>query len=72
MTTITKSFTNSSQVSAIWYREDQKELEVLFTSGGRYIYLEVPKEIWDRAIQAESIGKFLNTEVKGKFLYKKI
>lgn len=66
----TKSFTNSSQVSLIEYKDGN--LEVLFLTGKKYRYHTVPKEIWQRALAAESIGKFLNSEIKGKYTYAQI
>lgn len=68
----TKSFTNSSQVSTIWYREEEKELEVLFIGGKRYVYYDVHKDVWTAALSAESIGKFINDNIKGKYQYKQI
>lgn len=65
-----KSITNSSQVTHIAWADNI--LTVTFTGNKKYQYLEVPQSIYDRAIIAESIGKFLNSEVKGKFEFKKI
>lgn len=72
METNKKQFTNSSQVSAIEYFPTDKRLEVLYVQGKRYTYAEVPQEVWEAALKAESIGKFLNSEVKGKFQYRQI
>ena len=70
--TLTKQFTNSSQVKQIDYKPEEKILEVIFLTGKKYQYLDVPQELWLKALEAESIGKFLNSEVKGKFTYKQI
>ena len=67
-----KQFTDSTQVRAMWYDEDKKEMEVLFMAYKRYVYYNVPKDVWLKAVSAESIGKFINTEIKGKFEYKLI
>ena len=68
----TKSFTNSSQVAAIEYKKEQKEMEVLYLQGKKYSYSDVSEDIWVKALEAESIGKFINSEIKGKFNYKQI
>lgn len=70
--TLTKSFTNSSQVKQIDYKLEEKILEVIFLTGKKYQYLDVPIEVWNAAKYTGSIGKFLNSEVKPKFKYKQI
>lgn len=67
-----KTFTNSSQVKQIDYKPEEKILEVTFLTGKKYAYYDVLAETWDGVKNAESIGKFLNSEVKGKFKYKQI
>lgn len=67
-----KTFTNSSQVSQINYVPDEKIMGVTFLTGKRYQYFDVPKEVFERAKSAESIGKFLNSEVKNKYEYRQI
>jgi len=64
-----KEFTTSSQVKTIDYNESTKEMDVLFVVGKKYRYTAVPKEVFEKACDAESIGKFINSEIKGKFLY---
>lgn len=66
----TKKIENSSQVSLIEYKDGN--MEVLFLTGKKYRYHTVPKEIWEKALAAESIGKFLNSEIKGKYTYTQI
>lgn len=67
-----KSFTNSSQVKEIEYNEPSKEMLVTFLTGVKYVYYDITPEIWKQALEAESIGKFLNSSIKGKFRYGKI
>jgi len=67
-----KQFTDSTQVKTIWYNEEAKEMEVLFMANKRYVYYNVPLDVWQRAITAESIGKFINSEIKGKYEFKLI
>lgn len=67
---LAKTFDNSSTVNHIRYLQDQKILEVTFTTRKVYRYFSVEPEKWNEAIKAESIGKFLNTEIKGKHEYK--
>ena len=65
-----KLFTNSSQVKKIAYAD--KTLKVTYLNDKVYAYHEVPEEVWQRALTAESIGKFLNSDIKGKFSYTQV
>lgn len=65
-----KETPSSSQVRVIEYKEGH--MEVTFNSGAKYRYYNVPKEVWMAAVNAESIGKFLNSEIKNKYKYEKI
>lgn len=65
-------FENSSQVKAIRYFDDTKTLEVDFVTGKTYQYYEVPETIYEAALAAASIGKFINANVKSIFQYKQI
>ncbi len=47
-------------------------LYVRFTSGGEYVYFGVPIEVFTAFAQAESAGKFLAAEIKGKFEFQKL
>ena len=42
-------------------------LEVEFSSGAVYRYQDVPKELFDRLVQAESIGRFFGSEIRPRF-----
>lgn len=46
-------------------------LEVEY-AGGTYQYKNVPEELFQQALAAESIGKFLSAEIKNKFDYVKV
>lgn len=59
---------NSSQVKAVAYTADNDVL-VTFTRGSEYLYKNVPEELYEEMIKAESVGKFLNANIKGKFEY---
>jgi lysyl-tRNA synthetase class 2 len=60
----------SSTVSSISYTETG-DLLVGFLNGTEYIYKEVPKSVFEDMKKSESVGKFLNSNIKGKFTYQK-
>lgn len=64
-------YVDSSNVEAIGFDDDKRELHVQFLSSGCYIYHDVPREIFDELMDAPSKGSFLNREVKGVYQYTK-
>ena len=67
-----KTWTNSSQVARTKQLPDTSTLVVEFKNGGTYQYSNVPAEVWEASLNAESIGKFIGSEIKGKYEFKKI
>lgn len=59
--------TNSSMISEAEYNEAEKLLRLKFAKGGWYGYLDVPKEIYNDLIAADSIGKYFLANIKGKY-----
>jgi len=68
----------SSNISSIGYDEEAKTLEIAFLdkgSGGDgavYQYYEVPKNVYDEIMEAESKGKYLHQNIKDVFRYSKV
>lgn len=60
---IVKTF-NSSAINRINYSSRNKELTVTFTSGGTYIYENVPHDVITNWIRAESKGKYFHKYIK--------
>lgn len=59
----------SSMFSHIKYDLDRFVLSVRFTNGKVRAYQQVPPELYEEMMVAESIGKFYNSEIKGKFAF---
>jgi len=63
----------SSNIRAIGYDSDKRELHVEFKSGGRYIYEEVDEIVHASAMAADSVGGFLHKNVvKGPYKFRKV
>ncbi len=58
---------DSSNVRAVRYDQAEQQLTVAFLSGGVYRYRDVPRSLFDSLLAADSIGAFLNQNVKGVF-----
>jgi hypothetical protein len=63
---------SSGMINKIKYDPEKKILTLGFNAGGYYDYLDVPKEICDGIIAAESKGKYYHAYIKNKFIYNKI
>lgn len=59
----------SSNVVAVGYKEN--DLYVDYKSGS-YVYKNVPKKVYDGLVSAESKGKYMHANVKGKYEYLRI
>jgi hypothetical protein len=60
----------SSNIAKFSYHNDT--LTVVFKNGGKYAYFGVPSSIFEGMKGSESKGKFINSEVKGKFEVQKV
>lgn len=67
-----KTLENSSQVEEMDYNEQTNVLLVTYKPKGlQYKYHNIPQDVADGLFAAESVGKYLNQNVKGKFSYEK-
>lgn len=59
----------SSNISKIGY--DTDALIVEYKSGARYKYEGVPKALYEEFLTADSKGRFMNSNIKGKYTYER-
>lgn len=64
--------TRSGMLKAIEYDEVKNDLTVTFNNGGSYVYHDVPKEMFDGILAAESAGKYYLAHIKDKFKFEKL
>ena len=62
----------SSNIAAIGSEVGKLDLYVRFNSGSEYVYHDVPEEVVQDFLDADSKGKFLNERIKGKYQYEKV
>lgn len=62
---------DSSTIKAIGYDPDRRELHVDFHKTGRYVYSNVPPEKYQALMSADSIGKHLHENIKGRHQHSK-
>ena len=47
-------------------------LKVIFTNGREYLYEEVPADVYEKFLMADSKGKYLHENIIGKYSYSRI
>lgn len=62
----------SSNILAIGYDEDSQVLEVEFNHGSVYQYMGVPQSELEGIMNADSKGKYLNANIKGRYAFVKL
>jgi hypothetical protein len=59
----------SSMIHAVGYNPTTQELEVVFTSGQTYRYTEVPREVYEGLLAAESKGRYMRAQIIDVYPY---
>lgn len=62
---------NSSSLISVGYNPGSETLEVEFKAGV-YEYYNVPQFMYDRLMEAGSIGTFFNAEIKNSYVCAKL
>ena len=62
----------SSNLQSAVYDTESEDLSVTFNNGSIYEYYEFPWDKFTKFRMSESQGKFLNTNINGKYNYKKV
>jgi hypothetical protein len=62
----------STAIRRFAYDHRHRELEVIFTTGRRYVYFDVPTGIHQAFIDSESKGIFFNTRIRPHFRYREL
>jgi hypothetical protein len=62
----------STNIESIGYDASSLTLEIAFTSGHVYQYFDVPPQVHTEFMAASSHGKFLSSEIKGRFRFARV
>ena len=60
---------SSSAVDRVAYDDETCTLDLWYKGGDRYSYFDVPRAIYEALLEAESIGGFVNREIKPHYRY---
>jgi len=62
----------SEMLEAVGYDANLQILEVIFNTGDKYRYKEVPAFEYDGLMNAESIGRYMHRNIIGHYDYERI
>jgi hypothetical protein len=62
----------SSVIERFHYRPEEEELHVLFTTGRRYVYYDVPADVADAFRAAFSKGKYFNSRIRDRYQFSEV
>jgi hypothetical protein len=62
----------STAIRNLFYDPAKSELWVTFVTGRRYVYADVPAEVFDAFKTAESRGAFFNHEIRDRYGFREI
>jgi hypothetical protein len=63
---------DSEMLEYVGYDAKQKILEVVFNSGDRYQYLNVPATVYEELMSADSIGQYMHKHIIGHYDYRRV
>jgi hypothetical protein len=67
-----RSSVESSCLRAVGYDPSRRRLELEFTTGTVYDYEAVPPTVHDGLLAAESLGRYFNRRIRGRFRYRRV
>jgi KTSC domain len=63
---------NSTMAKSIGYDQEEQVLQVEFSSGSVYQYSDVEPETWESLQDADSTGRFFNSQIKGYYASQRV
>lgn len=62
----------STVIRAVAYRADARQLDILFTTGRRYLFHDVPPEAADAFRAARIKGRHFNARIRGRYSFTEV
>ena len=62
----------STVIRSFEYRPAKRELDILFTTGRRYVYRDVPPEAAERFRGAFNKGRHFNSRIRGAYAFSEV
>ena len=61
----------STMIGAVAYDETHRDLIVIYNSGQTYAYSDVPREVYDGLLAADSKGTYMNSTILRQYPYRR-
>lgn len=58
---------DSTALSDLTYNQNTEDLLIEFTSGDKFVYYGIPKEMWDEIRSSRSAGSYYHANIRGKY-----
>jgi hypothetical protein len=62
----------STAIRSLFYNSTRRELSVTFLTGRRYVYTDVPTDVYEAFKNAPSRGAFFNHEIRDRYDYREV
>jgi KTSC domain len=62
----------STAIRNLFYVPAKRELWVTFVTGRRYVYSDVPSDVFDAFKVAPSRGAFFNQEIRDRYVFREV
>jgi hypothetical protein len=62
----------STAIRTLFYEPAKRELWVTFVTGRRYVYTDVPSDVFDAFTTAPSRGAFFNHEIRDRYAFREV
>lgn len=59
----------SKSLKSVNYDGGSSTLIIVFRNGGRYLYLDVPKAMYEELLAAPSKGSYFDTHIKDRYKF---
>jgi hypothetical protein len=69
LSTVKRQKVVSSNLRSVGYDEAARVLEVEFQNGRVYRYLDVPREVYEELMSADSLGRYFNEYIRESYQY---
>ena len=65
-------FKNSSNIKSASYDTDTKDMTIIFKGDSKYVYRDIPVDVYKKFTEAESAGKFFYSNIRNHYKYNKM
>ena len=62
----------STAIRSLFYESTKRELSVTFVTGRRYVFADVPSNVFEAFKTAASRGAFFNHEIRDRYDYREV